>query len=174
MKAFSSAARLLITLTIAAAILGVGATQAYAKPAPATAAAAVTVTQTSTTVAAPATAAAAAAGEKCWYNHSAQSAKIAGTVLWTFEQIVNWCGKSGKVTRITSNRVYFSHVNGSVSYGDNDPRSTISKPSSKEWIDRSTATMHWCVLKVGCIATYHAWIETAIYGNGTRSSGGGF
>jgi hypothetical protein len=170
MKAFTSTVRLLSTVAVAAAMLGVAATQADAAAPAAPDASAVVITTTSTTVAAPATAAA----EKCWYNHSAQSAKIAGTVLWTMEQIVNWCGKSGKVTRITSNRNYFSHVNGSVSFKDGDPHVTVSKPSSKEWIDRTSATMHWCVLKVGCIATYHPWIETAIYGNGTRSSGGGF
>lgn len=173
MKALTSAGRLLATMTIAATILGLGATQAYAKAATPDVGAAITVSETSTTGAAPATAVAAAAAEKCWYHHSVESGKLGGTTLWTFEQIVNWCGKSGKVTRITSNRVYFSHTAGSISI-TSGPKSTISKPSSKEWIDRSSATVHFCILKVGCVAYYHPWIEAAIYGNGTRSSAGGF
>jgi hypothetical protein len=92
--------------------------------------------------------AAAKAEERCWYIHSAQSGVLSvlgrRTTLWKMEQIVNFCGKKGKVTRVSSVREYFSHLSSLVEV-KSKPSHKTSKPSSKEWIVRTSAKLKVCV-----------------------------
>lgn len=186
MNGIRNSARLFGAMVVAAGIIGMSSAQAGAAPARAAAptpvsvasdttaisASDISLTTVSTVTAAPLTKAAAAAKQKCWYHHSVLTAKVkgVGTKLFVFEQIVNWCGRGGKMTKVTGQQAYFSHVNNGVSVSK--ATSKLTKVASKYWVSRSSATAKFCIIK--CVGTFHPWISATMHGNGTRSSGGGW
>jgi hypothetical protein len=151
------------------------AVAAPAAPAPASAAPVVVTTLTQTSTPAVTPLAGDSGREGCWYHHSALTGylKGVGTKLFVFETIVNWCGRSGRMTRVTSQMAYFSHLAGAVSV-TRQPHTTLYKPATTFWVSRSEASVKFCFLRIGCVASYNPWISTTMHGNGSRTSIGGF
>lgn len=167
-------ATLLLTGAVAATLAAGAAPSPAAAAGPAVRIGEVTVTERSGSYRPPTTLGLAGA-KKCWYHHATLTAKIRGTdtKLFVFETIVNWCGgKKGKMARITSKQVYFSHLN-SILQVKEKPSGAVHKPSSKHWNYRGKAKVSACVAGV-CGASWYPWIQTEMYGNGKRSAKGGW
>jgi hypothetical protein len=170
------AVRLAGTVIAIAGCLALSAAPAGAAPVRAAADGTISVTVTESiepVSAAPGELSAAAAAEKCWYDHGVETGTLGSTKLWVMESIVVWCGKSGKLTKVTSHQEYFSHHAGGLTIL-NDPATKLTKIDSTHTVARTTARVKFCILKVGCLGTYDPWISINMYGNGTVSSAGGF